>query len=131
MTAMRPLPDFALADWYSDPTDHRSPHDAWLESIEIAELAEGERQEKRTTAITLRLLGAYHDGHIVLRYTDVTHYSVSADTRGQGLGDWLEDRFSVTPSGALRHEITWCLGPEAKTAWFIEARDVSFEWIPD
>lgn len=130
MTAPRQLPDFAQADWYSDPTDHRCPHDAWLESIKISEPTEGERKGKRKTAITIRLLGAYHDGHIVFRYADIGSFAIGSPSSDRGLGDWLEDRYSVTSLGSLRHEITWCFGTDAKSFWFIEAGSISYEWIP-
>jgi hypothetical protein len=57
---------FALAssDWYFLPSEHRCPHDAWLESIIISEPSTGERHELRSASIRIRLLGAYHDGFI-------------------------------------------------------------------
>ena len=130
MTALRQLPEFAKAAWYSDPTDHRCPHDAWLEAIEISEPAEGERKEKRKTAIAVRLLNAYHDGYIILRYAGVRGFSIGSSSAGRGLDDWLEDRFSLTSAALFRHEITWCFGPDAKSLWFIESESVSYEWIP-
>ena len=130
MTALRQLPEFARADWYSNPTDHRCPHDAWLESIEVSEPSKGGRREKRKTAITIRLLGAYHDGHIVFRYSDVSGFAIGSPSSGRGLGDWLEDRYSVPSIGSLRHDITWCLGPDSKSFWFIEAGSITYEWIP-
>lgn len=130
MTAPRQLPDFAQADWYSDPTDHRCPHDAWLESVDVSGVAEGERREKRKTAITIRLLGSYHDGHIAFRYSDVSSFAVGSPSSDRGLGDWLEDHYSFTSVGSLRHKITWCFGPDSKSFWFIEARSISYEWIP-
>jgi hypothetical protein len=54
------LPEFVNANWYSDHMDHRCPHDGWLQALLVEELAEGERKEKRKTAITVKLLGAYH-----------------------------------------------------------------------
>lgn len=130
MTALRQLPEFAQAAWYADPTDHRCPHDAWLEAVEISEPAEGERKEKRKTAITVRLLGAYHDGYIILRYAGVSGFAIGSSSAGRSLGDWLEDRFSLTSGALLRHEITWCFGPDSKSLWFIESESVSYEWIP-
>jgi hypothetical protein len=130
MLAQQQLPEFVTSEWYPDPSDHRCPHDAWLETMEIRELAEGERGEIRTTTIAIRLLGAYHDGHIVFRYSGVTRYSLASDDSRRGMGDWLEDRFSISADGNLRHDITWCFGPSTKSAWFVEAEGVSYEWIP-
>src|SRR3954454_14495125 len=65
----------ATSDWYFDGSDHRAPHDAWLTAATVEESATG-GEEPRRVAITLRLLGAYHDGHIELRYRDVTRYQL-------------------------------------------------------
>ena len=131
MPTHRKIPEFASADWYLDPGDHRCPHDAWLETLEISEPAEGERNEKRKTAITVRLLGAYHDGHIVFRYVGVRRYSVASDSCERGLGDWLRDELSHSSEGLMVHTIVWAgFGPEEESQWCIEAESVSYEWIP-
>ena len=129
MIAQRQLPEFVTAGWYSDPSDHRCPHDAWLETLEVQELADGERKERRKTAITVRLLGAYHDGHIVFRYAGVKRYEIGSSC-AHGLGDWIRDAIVVSADGFLSHQITWCFGPDAKSAWLIEAEEVSYEWLP-
>jgi len=130
MLAQKQLPEFAVAAWYSDPKDHRCPHDAWLESLEFTEPAAGNRQEHRKTAITVRLLGAYHDVHIIFRYSGVSSYHLSSESCGSGVGDWLRDELSVASSGLLRHSITWCVGPSQEAHWLIEAEDISYEWMP-
>ncbi len=131
MLSHRQLPPFATAEWYSDPTDHRCPHDAWMESLEISEPATGERNEKRATAITLKLFGAYHDGHIVFRYVGVKEYSVKSFACERGSGDWLHDEILVTVDDTLVHHITWAGGGSGRSSqWRIEAEDVSYEWIP-
>jgi hypothetical protein len=95
------------------------------------EPAAGDRSQIRTTLIVLRLLGAYHDGHIVFRYSGVQSYSVVAQSCAQGLGDWLSDEFTVSPSGTVTHRIKWSgRGPRRETLWAIECREVSYEWIP-
>jgi hypothetical protein len=130
MRAQKQLPEFATAAWYSDPSDHRCPHDAWLESLEFTEPAVGERWEQRKTAVTLRLLGAYHDGRILFHYTGVTGYQLSSESCGRGLGDWLHDEVSVAESGLLTQRITWCFGPSQESHWLIEAEDIRYEWVP-
>ena len=121
----------ATSEWYFDPRDHRCPHDAWLESITIAEPAAGERSEQRVTAIRVRLLGAYHDGFIELFYSRVIRYSLSSPSSVRGLGDWLYDEFRVAPGGHMIHEIEWAGFPSEKgSRWIIEASDVEFKWIP-
>src|SRR6266567_6369199 len=91
------------AAWYYDPQDHRCPHDGWLESIVIDEKADIDGG-KRATAIRIRLLGAYHDGHIKLVYLKVFAYTLQGAGCDRGLGDWLYDEFRISPNGHLTHE---------------------------
>ncbi len=130
MLGKKQVPEFAVAAWYSDPKDHRCPHDAWLESLELTKPAAGTRQEPRKTSITITLLGAYHDGHILFRYSGVSNYELASESCGRGIGDWLRDELSMVSSGLLRHHITWCVGPTQESHWLIEAEDISYEWLP-
>lgn len=119
---------YALATgaWWYDPRDPRCPHDAWLEAAILREPAEGERHEIRTTALSVRLLGAYHDGHIELAYPRVFAYGMDARDTAGGHGDWRYDEFRVSDRGRLIHEIEWADG----ATWLIEADDVEYRWIP-
>ena len=131
MTSTSEIPAFAVAGWYCDPRDHRCPHDGWLESLEIREPATGERNEIRTTGVTLRLLGAYHDGHVVLRYCGVQSYSLTVESSAAGLGDWLNDEFSLTTEGLIVHRIRWSgHGPRREAVWVFKAREITYEWLP-
>ena len=67
----------ATSDWYFGNSDHRAPHDAWLETVEFKELSSGQRHEQRQLSLTIRLLGAYHDGFIELHYPQVFAYTRS------------------------------------------------------
>lgn len=124
--------EFAAARWHYDPEDHRSPHDSWVESLLITEPSSGERQEVRRIEIQLRLLGAYHDGHLELVYRDAQRYSF--DTRltpgsgrpTQGHGDWLIDEIRLSERGYVLHEISFSTGAR----WLIECRDVEYQWNP-
>jgi len=118
------IPSFATEPWYSDPSDHRCPHDAWLEALEVIEPATGQRKEIRKKEIRIRLLGAYHDGYIVFRYSDVKKYSLNSSSTDMGHGDWLEDKFSISELGDLTHHIQWERG-----SWLIESASVTYEWI--
>ena len=130
MTTTRQLPAYTSEAWYSDPSDHRCPHDAWLEAIEISEPAQGQRNEQRQTTITMRLFGAYHDGHIVLRYLGVQAFSLVNKSSVRGLGDWLKDEFSIC-NDLIAHQITWSgFGPKGESQWIIKAEEISYEWIP-
>lgn len=72
----------AASEWYFDFSDHRCPHDSWLESVTIGETSMGARHEQWTSTLTIRLLGAYHDGCIEFSYPGVYDY----DFRGAHVG---------------------------------------------
>jgi hypothetical protein len=121
----------ATSDWYFDPSDHRCPHDAWLEGITIAEPVTGGENERRVTTVRILLFGAYHDGFIELFYPEVFHYSLSSPSCVRGLGDWLYDEFRVGSDGHLIHEIEWAgFSNKVESRWIIEASDVEFQWMP-
>jgi hypothetical protein len=119
----------ATSDWYYNPKDHRCPHDAWLESTTLTEPASGVRSEIRQTALTVRLLGAYHDGIIELHYPRVFKYALTLNDVTDGHRDWLWDEFRVSADGHLIHEIEWA-GQAKVGHWLIEAADVTLTWHP-
>jgi hypothetical protein len=121
--------ELATSDWYFDFNDHRCPHDAWLETATFSESSTGSRNEVRTSTLTVRLLGAYHDGHIEFVYPEVRAYELNMSHLAQGHGDWRYDEFRVTPAGRVIHEIEWAVFGYAGR-WLIEAADVSHRWIP-
>lgn len=116
----------ATGDWWYDHTDHRCPHDGWLESAVIREPSKGKRHEIRKTMLRVRLLGAYHDGHLELIYRHVFRYRMDVTHAEGGHGDWRYDEFRVSDDGHLVHEIEWA---DAGT-WLIEAKDIEHRWIP-
>jgi hypothetical protein len=118
----------ATSDWYFNSTDHRCPHDAWLESLLLEEPSSGSRNELRTLSLTLNLLGAYHDGRIVLRYPRVFSYSFRVDDGKDGHRDWRYDELRLSERGNLIHEIEWC-GLNDVGTWTIEASDLEFRWV--
>ena len=124
------LPKFASERWYSDPQDHRCPQNSWLEALEISEPASGDRSERRRTVITLKLLGAYHDGWITFAYSDVRRHSVTCYQCDQGAGNWLRDEFAIGDAGFIVHRITWLAVAGSTSQWVIEARDVTYTWSP-
>jgi hypothetical protein len=95
----------------------------------LEEVASGARQADRISKLKLRLLGAYHDGHIELVYPDVQGYTLDMASCARGHGDWLYDEFRVTESGRVIHEIEWASSSD-KGHWLIEASDVLYTWIP-
>lgn len=126
--------ELATSDWFYNPNDHRAPHDAWLESFEIAETPE-HKAHLRSCSISLRLLGAYRDGHIKITYPRVLSYSFQNLMAGKvtSHGDWRYDEFRLSERGHLIHEIEWAGAPGAQGkafSWVIEADDIEFRWIP-
>ena len=115
----------ASSEWYFDFTDRRCPHDGWLESASFLEPSNGERSEIRSTELTIRLLGAYHDGHVELHYPEVSAYQLIGPAVGPGHGDWRYDEFRLNSSGKLVHEIEWAGG----SRWIIESSDIRHRWI--
>ena len=122
---------FALAtsDWYFNFTDHRCPHDAWLETLSLYELPAGDGSRERSLSLNVRLLGAYHDGHIELRYTNVLRYELSMSDVEHGHRDWRYDELRMSDRGHLIHEIEW-RGTSDVGIWVIEASDLEFRWLP-
>jgi hypothetical protein len=123
--------DFAIASWHYDFSDHRSPLDAWLESLTINETGKGERQQHRSVQIAIHLLGAYHDGQIEISYGDVRNYSIVMlpvsweDNMGErDHRDWLYDEVRLSEQGNVLHEIEWSGG----SSWVIEAKDIVYRW---
>lgn len=119
--------EFATATWHYDFEDHRSPHDGWLEEVMIREPASGERGENRSLDIVARLLGAYHDGYIELKYSGVRGYTLASGiTNGSGHGDWLYDEVRLSERGLVLHEVEWASGG----LWLIECGDIAYKWTP-
>lgn len=130
------LPDsvreYALAEWHYNIEDHRCPHDAWLEYLIIREPASGERSERRSLEIELRLLGAYHDGYIEFLYKDVESYCLDQpyrrgrwDSAEKGHKDWVIDEVDLSEHGYVLHEIEWLDGGH----WLIESGSFAYRWV--
>ncbi len=117
----------AQSEWYYGFSDHRAPHDAWLEWAKFEEPAIGERNEVRHLSLRLRLVGAYHDQWLEFFYPRVFAYEISSEETSAGHGDWLYDEFRLSPRGHLLHEIEWAGGAGSSgSRWLIEASDVEF-----
>lgn len=118
-----------FSDWYFGFSDHQAPHDSWLQSVNISEPSSGQRNDIRTVSITIKLLSAYHDGHIELYYPTVFEYSIAGNILGQGHGDWRYDEFRLNEKDQLVHEIEWASFGATNT-WLIVASDVIHKWSP-
>jgi hypothetical protein len=119
----------ATSDWYFNFGDHRCPHDSWLEGANFSEPSSGERKEVRSCELTVRLLGAYHDGYIEIEYPEMYSYRFEMPYTSQGHGDWRYDEFRVNEKGHLIHEIEWAMFGHYGS-WIIEASDVRHCWLP-
>lgn len=119
---------YAEAPWHYDTTDPRCPHDAWLEQLWLSE--QKSLQEPTEDSIQLTLLGAYHDGNIVLRYKNVRMYSLMKDPDPEGPveghSDWLIDELSLSDDNIVIHTIDWATGAR----WHIWCDDLEYEWKP-
>ena len=124
--------DFALGDWYYADPD-RCPHDAWVESVESAQEASGQRMEIREAMICVRLLASSHRGQIYFRYAGVTNYELNSGNilsqqtrlgRGMKHEDWLADQITLGERGEVEHEILFRSG----VVWRIRAKGISHEY---
>jgi hypothetical protein len=122
---------FALAtsDWYFNPNDHRCPHDAWFESLNLSEPFFGKQGKERSLSLNVRLLGAYHGGYIELCYLQLFRYALNVSHGEHGQRDWRYDELRVSERGHLVHEIEWC-GARGIGVWVIEASDLEYRWVP-
>jgi len=116
----------ATSDWYFGFSDHRAPHDAWLEAFHLAEVGVGERSEERHLSLRVRLLGAFHDRILEFYYPVVFGYEMQKPRGYGGHFDWRYDEFRLSPNGSLIHEIEWAGGSGYEARWLIEASDVEF-----
>ena len=118
--------EFALADWRLDFTDHKCPHDSWIEYCRIFEESSGERNEIRVLHIETRLLGAYHDGFLDLSYKNVARYELKKSDSWDSHGDWLYDEVRLSDNNLVLHEIEFA----GDIIWLIECEDIEFNWKP-
>src|SRR5215510_2978428 len=86
----------ATSDWYFDPQDHRCPHDAWLEKCELIEASTGERSEKRTLSLRLRIFFFKQKTAYDIFYPRVFAYSFSVADSLRGHCDWRFDELRIS-----------------------------------
>jgi len=120
--------DLVMSDWFYNFHDHKCPHDAWLENILILEPSEGARNEIRKTDIIVKLLSAYHDGFIEIKYKNVSSFNIDASNVKNGHGNWRYDEFRLSETGFLLHEIEWS-GHDDPSSWVIEAENIEYTWL--
>jgi hypothetical protein len=121
---------YALAEWHCDPTDKRCIHDSWIEAVSVVEAGSGARKEKRAMGIVIRLLGAYQDRHMLLKFLKVRRYQAeysAADAKRPdiGHGDVFDDSIRLTPDGYVLYSMNMEFGRIE-----IEAKDLEFSQQP-
>jgi hypothetical protein len=119
--------ELAISPWYFDFQDHRCPHDAWLDKLQVSESPMSDR--KRSVSARITLIGAYHDLVLEFHYPVVSKYRCDIPDSLGGHRDWLYDEFRLSDSGDVVHEIEW-RGPSQAGSWVIEASDVLFQVKP-
>jgi aminomethyltransferase len=126
--------EFANAEWHYKTSDARCPHDAWLEELRIGEVEEQSGKfELKPIEIYVRLLGAYHDGHLEFIYKNIHQYSMNSErdfllSKHKGgfyHHDWMRDEIRLSEDGFVIHEIEWL-----NARWIIECEDIECKWIP-
>lgn len=113
---------FASAEWRNDFSDHRAPHDSWITDIHFNDGALPRFAGSGSKDLNLVLLGAYHDGHLHLRYRDVQSFNVAAT----GLIEIYRDEVRLSECGHVLHEIEFLGNPN----WLIVCSDIEWEWRP-
>jgi len=88
----------------------------------------GKRRQQRSLSVNVRLLGAYHDGYIELRYPRVSRYELNVTDGERGHRDWRYGELHLSDRGYLVHEIEW--SGYATGVWVIETSDLEFRWVP-
>ena len=120
---------YALASWHCDVTDHRCVHDARVEAIGVVESGSGERKQKRSLGLVVRLLGAHHDRYLILKFPSVRRYSIertpSARENENGHGDVLDDSIKLASGGYVLYSMRLEFGRIE-----IEANDIQFSQQP-
>jgi hypothetical protein len=102
-----------------------------VEQVIIVERGSGERKQLRSLDIAIRLLGAYHDRHFILKFPSVSHYTIDrphSDSKRQdtaGHGDVFDDSIQLTADGHVLYTLRLELGKIE-----IAAKDIQFSQEP-
>lgn len=119
--------EYASAPWRNDFSDHRAPHDSWVSQIQLYDRSLPKSGSDRITELEIVLLGAYHDGHLHLRYHGVRTLALFANGIDLAPTEVYRDEVRLSDEeGFVLHEIEF-MGADN---WLIECRDLEFEWIP-
>lgn len=120
--------NFAVNDWHYNFEDYKCPHDSWIENFLIKEKTDA--TQSKSVDMELRLLGAYHNGNIIINYLEVSSYKLEwnffqekkTDSKKLWHGDWMIDEISLSDSGKVIHEIEF----RFDGYWIIECKEVNY-----
>jgi hypothetical protein len=115
---------FIFDDWYKDRASHRCLHDSWLTKLFISESSDNQ------VDIQLTLLGAYHDGQIILTYSDVQYYRLDRNKNSAVVGshgDLRYEEFRMDDKGNMIHEFDWYTKDE-NAVFLIACKHICYEW---
>jgi hypothetical protein len=102
--------EFASAEHHFNLNSPHSLHDSWMESATISEKRQATAPFKPEVQVNLRLLGQQHDRTIVLKYENVSSYTLEG-RRGDSNwavtfhGDVITHEVRVTNANKVLHEI--------------------------
>lgn len=99
--------DTVKTDMYQNFNNHDCPHDSWLQELIISHV-----HDPYQKIIKIKLLGAYHDRQIILRYHNVILVNIVDDSND--VLEWYKDKFTLTDSNIPQHQIRWRNGSEWK-----------------
>lgn len=117
---------YASAEWQENFNDCRAPHDSWVSEVKFVDRPLPGAGADRRTDLEIVLLGAFHDGHLHLRYTEVQSFHLTSTTAALGAIEVYRDEVRLSDNGHVVHEIEF-LGAEN---WLVECKDMEWAWVP-
>lgn len=118
--------EFALADWRLDFMDHKCPYKSWVKQLKLFKEPTDEQKQEQILQIETRLLSAYRDGYLDLKYKKVNRYSLVKSSSWYRHWYWIYDEIRLSENGLVLHEIEF----SNQTNWLIECEDIEFIWTP-
>jgi hypothetical protein len=117
--------EFATAEWHHNFSDHRAPHDSWVTSITIKQVSIPSTDSGGFDA-ELVLFGAYHDGHLHIKYKSIHSFTVHRPEVAGGPIEVYRDEVRLSENNLVLHEIEFLALPN----WLVECEDISVTWEP-
>ena len=118
--------ELAASAWRHDFSDHRAFHDSWVESFRFLDSSLPNSGGGRANDLELVLLGAYHDGRIRIRYSNVHSAQLFLSDARDGPIEIYRDEIRLSETGLVLHEIEFL----ARDNWIIECDDIEQQWEP-